>query len=1242
MGSESAGADADLKKAPDAKPAVKDARDGTAAASTTPTAATQGLGQRQLQRTSVVGRSGDDAERKADQAADHVMRTPAPVRPGGDTDAPHGAAPGFGTSSQEPVRRAADPAAEQKPPGQPTVKPTNTGAGGGAGPDTATPAGPAPMVAAPAGAGQTPAGAGQRPAESATPAPEPEPPAPAGSAPSRETPVVSPELQDYLDASRGKGAPLPDAVRAEFESRFQRPFDDVRVHDDAEADNAARGIDALAFTRGNDIYFRSGAYDPTSAVGRWLLAHELTHVVQQRPGVNRKVAPGLGGAIIRRADSNASKSASPSHVPVGTKTKVSNELGAIDTDAHTLTFDQIMVPGFKVAGTKSPIVWRKLSEKRQDKQRSIWLTNKDKVLGPASKALQSKIKSLPGMADDKGPYKLQFKGEKSSKFFYFGTVDDIAPLLAIPPWNRSGTFAQWEVDHIHEHQIGGQDVIDNFQLLNRSVNMAAGDEIKKFVSTQVKNFLKQANPELAKPQDERTVRADDWTVSWKLAAASNFPEPAKDKYFELKEMEQIEAMAGLSKLDDEAVDRLEGTQDTLAIYRDKAGGHVSNPKKKDAGKSNISGPATYDYKSVIGFNKLRSVVWKHDGPNHDTTGEVGTISGIAFEDRGLTRPLAQGPISLLGIPNVVPWGGYIDQKSIEAMRSKPPVEVRGASPVAFDTLEADMDLGLSGRGLIPKPSWKILEKASIYVISKDGELGIEATITGGELSLPGPLHVTGGALTLSATTGGLEVSGEVGIRIDKLATGSIGAAAKKGATGTAFALQGSLDFDSKMFEPARIRVSYEQGSWGAEGELGVPPGKVKGIKSARARVGISDEAITADGEFVPAIKGVKKGTLGFKYDEKNGAEITGLIELGEGIPGIKSGKLAATIKEGSDKHSLSGDLALEPSIPGVTGKITGRYEDGAFAVDAQLGYEKGFAKGTVHVGATNQAIGPDGKPAGPPKADGRLAVFGDGTVTLQLTPWLRGTVGLKLTPDGQVEVSGEVALPPTFDVFDVQPIDKELLSLRVDIPIVGVAVAGQRIGIFASIGGAVRVEAGVGPGQLRDTVLKVVYNPAKPEDTTVSGNAKFAVPAFAYLRLSVDGSVGAGIPVVSAKAGLEVFGEIGVFGEASAASTVTWTPTAGVVLDAKGEIFVEPKFKFGINAFVDVSADLWLTTVELYHQTWNLAAFEYGSNLRFGLTLPIHYESSKPFAVSYDQIQWTIPHIEPKELISGLVKQIVG
>ena len=94
------------------------------------------------------------------------------------------------------------------------------------------------------------------------------------------------------------------------------------------------------------------------------------------------------------------------------------------------------------------------------------------------------------------------------------------------------------------------------------------------------------------------------------------------------------------------------------------------------------------------------------------------------------------------------------------------------------------------------------------------------------------------------------------------------------------------------------------------------------------------------------------------------------------------------------------------------------------------------------------------------------------------------------------------------------------------------------------------------------------------------------------------------------------------------------------MLDARGEIYVEPKFRFEIAGFVDVSADLWLDTIELYHKRWQLAAFEYGSNLRFGVAFPIHYEEGQPFRLSLDQVQFTYPAIDTKELLSGLIDRI--
>jgi hypothetical protein len=84
------------------------------------------------------------------------------------------------------------------------------------------------------------------------------------------------------DVISSGGRPLEAGVRADMEGRFGQDFGDVRVHDDATAGDSAGAVGASAYTVGADIVFQR--YDPSSAEGRITLAHELTHVVQQRQG----------------------------------------------------------------------------------------------------------------------------------------------------------------------------------------------------------------------------------------------------------------------------------------------------------------------------------------------------------------------------------------------------------------------------------------------------------------------------------------------------------------------------------------------------------------------------------------------------------------------------------------------------------------------------------------------------------------------------------------------------------------------------------------------------------------------------------------------------------------------------------------------------------------------------------------------------------------------------------------------
>jgi hypothetical protein len=92
---------------------------------------------------------------------------------------------------------------------------------------------------------------------------------------------------------KGGGAPLDEGVRSSMESSFGQDFSDVRVHTDAQASKSAEAVGANAYTVGSDIVFRSGHFDAASPTGQRTIAHELSHVVQQRSGpVDGTEAPG--------------------------------------------------------------------------------------------------------------------------------------------------------------------------------------------------------------------------------------------------------------------------------------------------------------------------------------------------------------------------------------------------------------------------------------------------------------------------------------------------------------------------------------------------------------------------------------------------------------------------------------------------------------------------------------------------------------------------------------------------------------------------------------------------------------------------------------------------------------------------------------------------------------------------------------------------------------------------------------
>jgi hypothetical protein len=107
--------------------------------------------------------------------------------------------------------------------------------------------------------------------------------------------IASHSVKAKIQQTKGGGQPLPQKAKRYMESAFGRDFGGVRIHTDSTAIEMNQELKAQAFTHGKDIYFNAGKFQPENTEGRHLLAHELTHVVQQNTiqekGMRRKPKP---------------------------------------------------------------------------------------------------------------------------------------------------------------------------------------------------------------------------------------------------------------------------------------------------------------------------------------------------------------------------------------------------------------------------------------------------------------------------------------------------------------------------------------------------------------------------------------------------------------------------------------------------------------------------------------------------------------------------------------------------------------------------------------------------------------------------------------------------------------------------------------------------------------------------------------------------------------------------------------
>jgi hypothetical protein len=390
----------------------------------------------------------------------------------------------------------------------------------------------------------------------------------------------------------------------------------------------------------------------------------------------------------------------------------------------------------------------------------------------------------------------------------------------------------------------------------------------------------------------------------------------------------------------------------------------------------------------------------------------------------------------------------------------------------------------------------------------------------------------------------------------------------------------------------------------------------------------SEGKFDADGFVLPELSIIERAAVQAHYSENEGLWLQGQTSLKPNAL-LHSGSIDLGVHQHGDDFKVAATGTAQPAIPGIDSSLTVSYDDGAFLAEFHGAFQRGMLSGNASVGVTNRSVGDDGLPTGAPAHGAPLIVYGSGAATVQIAPWLQGTAGVRFAPNGEVTVNGQIGLPGQVEIFPRKELNKHIFGINIDIPIVP--------GVFAQVGGGLNATAGIGPGVIDKLTLGIEYNPAQEDKTHVTGDGHVNVPADAGLRLAVHGGIGLGIPGVSVSGGLEVGGALGIAGAAEAGVHIDWTPAQGLQIDTFGKLSAHPSFTFDVSGYVDVEA-LFFT---VYENRWRLAQFQYGSDMTFGVTFPIHYRQGEPFNLSLSDVEFQLPDVDPGRILSDLVEKIV-
>jgi hypothetical protein len=964
---------------------------------------------------------------------------------------------------------------------------------------------------------------------------------------------ASSALESRLNSSQGRGAPLSDEVRSFMEPRFRADFSQVRTHTDSSSAEMNKELHSQAFTHGSNIYFG----DSKAPGKNDLTAHELTHTVQQgasKGSAQKKIL------AIQRVGKNTD---------VNEKTPINDlapsKKGSITTGPNIITLFNFELKSYAANSphlSGGPYEKPKGERPKTDKHKKSWETEvKDSVF--------NRVKSLlKGSYDEAQLYEFYVKGERQGVAIV-GTIKEISKEMIVPPIDRQGKVRIFDVEHIIDWQIlGGTsnvDEIENLLLLDASSNRGLGTAVKNQIKNHITSILNsyrdrggEGVPKSAESAESRfKIEFKNFTIGSKLPGI-----------FLRKE--------NLTTSKDNPI-----TSDNFVLKRYILDGdHFL--LKTSAGRASYELPYSSEPRKVGSYEIEMDIV--KEGKNKK-------LKGLNFtplpQVRGIKAPITVKKSKII-IPDEQEPNVYKIDSAVLATNLKSLFGFRHASPIVLD--DKIQTFPLIGQGKVVTNN-KFLEGIDIGFDIDDDGYRVYAAITSDKFSgkFPKPFSIDSCSLILAASNSdGFSFSGLVAFSLGKFGSGEMVASVAE----DGFALKGDFDFNAKYFNPAQISVAYRKGEWRIGGRIGIQQGLIPGIKDATLEAHYSKDTFSIAGLAHLSVPGIDTIKLAAQFDDKDNFAFTADVDL-KAMKGIKSGNVKVTIasQKGEEdiKLRVEGKASPDfPSVPNLNAELSVLYDNGIFKVETTVQYKKGRFAGTINLGVTNQSVDDKGNPQGAPSQKGEVVVFGFGQLTVEILKGVKGAVQVRLTPEKEVLLAGQITLERLSPFGDGVNYDKTLLKFpELEIPLVGI----PGLSVSAFITGGTHFKFNWQPLMLKILVVKFEEtNINELENARLNITGSIGSSATAEVYMAIEAGLKARLAIIVVKGSLGGEAGLGVTGEAGGSLEARWDMEKGLQLkEIMAYLDVAPKAIFRLTGQVSVDLDLWLTSFNLYYHKWILA-----------------------------------------------------